>query len=101
MATLKAGGRMQSSVCSTEVMIVKAPAEADLTCGGAELIPLGQEKSSASPAEGHDGGTQIGKRYVDADETLEVLCTKPGKGALAVGGTLLTIKGAKPLPSSD
>ena len=46
-------------------------------------------------------GTQIGKRYVDEAGTLELLCTKPGEGSLAVGGTALQIKGAKPLPSSD
>jgi len=101
MAKLKAGTRLQSAVCSTEVMIVKAPEEADLTCGGAPLLPLGKDKSGADPADGADGGTQIGKRYVDADETLELLCTKPGKGSLAVGGAAMSIKGAKPLPSSD
>jgi len=101
MATLKAGTRLQSAVCSTEVMIVKAPEDAVLTCGGVALLALGEAKPGGDPAEGADGGTQIGKRYVDADETLEILCTKPGKGALAAGGTPLTIKGAKPLPSSD
>jgi hypothetical protein len=101
MSKLKAGTRLQSSVCSTEVMIVKAPEEADLRCGGAPLVALGQEKSGAAIAEGADGGTQIGKRYVDAGETLEVLCTKPGQGTLALGDVALTIKGAKPLPSSD
>jgi hypothetical protein len=30
-----------------------------------------------------------------------VLCTKPGEGALAVGGHELVLKSAKPLPSSD
>jgi len=101
MAKLKAGTRLQSAVCSTEVMIVKAPEEADLMCGGAPLLPLGAEKSGSGPADGADGGTQIGKRYVDADETLELLCTKPGKGTLALGEAALSIKGAKPLPSSD
>ena len=101
MATWKAGTRLQSAVCSTEVMIVKAPQEAELTCGGAALLALGEAKSGGDPAEGADGGTQIGKRYVDGDETVEILCTKPGKGTLAIGGVPLTIKGAKPLPSSD
>jgi hypothetical protein len=32
---------------------------------------------------------------------LELLCTKPGHGTLAAGGMALTVKGAKPLPSSD
>ena len=43
----------------------------------------------------------MGKRFADEDLGLEVLCTKPGAGSLSVGGTLLQVKGAKPLPSSD
>ena len=46
-------------------------------------------------------GTQIGKRYVNEAGDLELLCTKPGEGSLASGGTALTLKSAKPLPSSD
>ena len=40
-------------------------------------------------------------RYVDAAASLELLCTKPGKGSLGANGTPLAVKGAKPLPSSD
>ena len=43
----------------------------------------------------------MGKRYTDEDSTLEVLCSKPGPGALAADGREMPIKGAKPLPSSD
>jgi len=50
---------------------------------------------------GHKNGTQIGKRYVNEAGDLELLCTKPGEGSLAVGGTALTLKEAKALPSSD
>ena len=50
---------------------------------------------------GDDGSVVLGKRYVDEDDTLEVLCTKPGAGTLAVGGRPLVLKSAKPLPSSD
>ena len=41
-------------------------------------------------------GTQMGKRYVDADDTIELLCTKPGEGSLGLGDALLTIKESKP-----
>jgi hypothetical protein len=103
MGTLKAGTRLKSSVCSTEVMVVKAPSGAvELTCGGAPLVELGAPVSSGGAiAPGADGGTQIGKRYVDESGALELLCTKPGQGALAAHGKPLTVKGAKPLPSSD
>ncbi len=103
MAKLKAGTRFQSAVCSTEVMVVKAPdGDVEPTCGGAPLLELGEEKSSgAAIAEGADGGTQIGKRYVNEAGDLELLCTKPGEGTLAAGGAPLRFKEAKALPSSD
>ena len=98
---LKAGTRLKSSVCATEVMVVAAPKEVvEVTCGGAPLIPL-TESGGGTIAENARGGTQIGKRYVNAAGDLEVLCTKPGEGTLASGGAPLAIKGAKPLPSSD
>jgi hypothetical protein len=46
-------------------------------------------------------GSQMGKRYVDADTGFEGLCTKPGKGSFALDGRALTVKEAKKLPSSD
>ena len=38
---------------------------------------------------------------MNAAGDLELLCTKPGEGSLAAGGAPLTLKEAKPLPSSD
>lgn len=101
---LKPGARLRSTACTTEVMVVQAPAAAvALTCGGAPLAPLGAPASApakaSAPAPG--GGTQIGKRYVNAAGDLELLCTKPGAGTLAADGTPLAIKSARPLPSSD
>ena len=43
----------------------------------------------------------MGKRYVDAAGTVELLCVKPGKGTLAADGVALLLKEAKPLPASD
>src|ERR1700716_2362357 len=100
---LKAGVRFTSSVCDTQVMVVKAPAgEQDLRCGGAPMLGAtvtASDTASLDPA--YAGGTLIGKRYVNADESIELLCTKGGKGALALNGTPLAIKQAKQLPSSD
>jgi hypothetical protein len=103
MPVLKAGSRMRSAVCSTEVMVIQAPAgDVDVRCGGAPLVPLGTAPAAgAAPAPGAAGGTQIGKRYVSESGELELLCTKPGGGTLALGEQALAIKGAKPLPSSD
>ena len=42
MALLKAGGRWSSSVCDTEVIVVKGPEnEVSLTCGGVEMVEAG------------------------------------------------------------
>lgn len=103
MATaLKAGGRFKSAVCDSQVMVVKAPAgEHDLRCGGVEMIAPAAAASGGEPDAAHAAGTLIGKRYVNADESLELLCTKGGKGSLSFNGTALEVKQAKQLPSSD
>jgi hypothetical protein len=100
---LKAGGRIRSAVCTTEVMVILAPqGDVDLSCGGAPVLALGTEPAAdAAIADDAKGGTQIGKRYVNEAGDLELLCTKPGDGSLQLAGAELTIKGAKPLPSSD
>ena len=70
--------------------------------GRAVLAAAHEPKQLAAfPDADHTEGTQIGKRYVNEAGDLEVLCTKPGEGSLSVDGVALTIKGAKPLPSSD
>ena len=46
-------------------------------------------------------GTLIGKRYIDARERVEVLCTQGGLGSLTFEGVVMSVKQAKALPSSD
>jgi hypothetical protein len=103
MALLKAGTRLKSAVCSSELMVVVAPKhEVTLTCGGVPVIELaGDPPAGVALDPSHKQGTQMGKRYTNEAGDLEILCTKPGEGGLAVDGTPLEIKGAKPLPSSD
>lgn len=102
MPELKPGGRLQSTVCTTEVIVVKAPGgDVDVTCGGAPMAEAGSAEVSGAPAADAAEGTLLGKRYVNDDESLELLCTKPGDGSLGVGDTLLSLKEAKPLPASD
>ena len=102
MAVLKAGARFKSAVCDTQVMVIKAPAgELELMCGGAAMLaPTAAAPAGAALHAGGEGSL-IGKRYVNADESVELLCTKGGAGALALGGTPLEVKQAKQLPSSD
>lgn len=98
---LKAGSRFKSAVCETQVMVIKAPAgEWALACGGSDMIAP-TASGSGTPDAALSGDTLIGKRYVNADESLELLCTKGGKGTLTLDGTPLEIKQAKQLPSSD
>ncbi len=102
MAALKAGSRMKSGVCDTQVMVIAAPdGDVDLTCGGAPMLDVTADAPGGDVDPGHKEGTQIGKRYVNEAGDLELLVSKPGDGSLSVGDTALEIKGAKPLPSSD
>jgi hypothetical protein len=57
--------------------------------------------AGASISQDAAKGTALGKRYVSEAGDLELLCTKPGEGSLGLGDALLTLKEAKPLPSSD
>ncbi len=103
MARLKTGSRLRSAVCVTEVMVIAAPdADVEITCGGAPMLDIAAERpSGTSVSPDAAKGTALGKRYVSEAGDLELLCTKPGEGSLAASGTLLTLKEAKPLPSSD
>ncbi len=102
MAELKAGGRLKSAVCDTEVIVVKAPdGEVDVRCGGAAMVDPADDARGGTPDGAAAEGTLLGKRYVNEDESLELLCTKAGEGSLGVGDALLSLKEAKPLPASD
>jgi hypothetical protein len=100
---MKAGTRLRSAACDTEVVIVRAPAETvALTCGGQPMRLVDDASDAVGEIDpSHASGTAIGKRYNHDASGLELLCTKAGQGSLAVAGELLPIKGAKPLPSSD
>ncbi|MCB1695596.1 MAG: hypothetical protein H6987_16975 [Pseudomonadales bacterium] len=102
MAELKAGTRIKSAVCTTEVMVIAAPAgDTDVTCGGVSMISLADTATAGAMDPAHAHGTLLGKRYVNTAGNLELLCVKPGDGSLAVGGETLVLKEAKALPSSD
>ncbi|MGI9622244.1 MAG: hypothetical protein ACR2PK_05345 [Acidimicrobiales bacterium] len=99
---LRPGSRLKSSVCETEVIAIKASGNVDVTCGGAAMVDAtSATDAQGEPVSGADGGTAMGKRYVDEGDTIELLCTKPGAGSLGIDDTLLTLKESKPLPASD
>ena len=101
-AKFRAGQQLVSAVDSTAVIVIRAPeAEGTLTCGGVAMADPGQPVPAAEPDPALMGGTQIGKRYVDEADTIQVLCTKAGNGTLALDGRPLVLQAAKPLPASD
>ena len=95
---MKPGSRIKSNACDTEVVVIKYTAGA-VQCGGADMSDAGG--GGAELSADFAGGSVMGKRYVDAAGTLELLCVKPGKGSLSVDGVALIVKEAKPLPASD
>ena len=99
---LKTGARMPSIVCDGEVMVEAAPAGAvAMTCGGAPMVASGTDAPRADIDPDQAVGIQIGKRYVNEEGTLEVLCVKAGEGQLGANGELMLQKDTKKLPKTD
>ncbi|WP_214402229.1 hypothetical protein [Pseudonocardia lacus] len=100
---VKPGMRLRSATCDGQFVVVRPPATAvELTCGGAPVVDLAAGAGEAVPlADRFAGGTQVGKRYGHPGSGLELMCTRAGKGSLAVGDEVLEPLVAKPLPSSD
>jgi hypothetical protein len=104
---LRPGEQLASTVCTTRVAVIRVPARGRplIACGGEPMVPAGSMRRPVSGngpnADGDAAATLIGKRYTDAAETVELLCTSSGAGALSCDGAPMTVKAAKPLPASD
>jgi hypothetical protein len=99
---LKPGLRLKSQVGATEMVVIKGTGDHDLACGGVPVVGLDDPVADGLEiAADRTGSTLLGKRYTDAEDTVEVLCTKPGDGALSLDGQPLDVKTAKALPASD
>ena len=100
---LKPGSRWKSAVCDTELVIVRpAKISVELECGGRPVIPHGQAQPSGGQlSPQHALGSAAGKRYVDPESGLEVLCSKAGAGSLSIDGRSIGAMEAKKLPASD
>jgi hypothetical protein len=73
--------------------MIKGPdGDRQLLCGGMPM--LSEPRASGAPALTCGPTIEIGKRYTDEEDAVEVLCTKPGYGPLAFGGRSLTLKAA-------
>lgn len=100
---LRPGLRLESVTCDAQVVVVKAPKDAqdvDVRCGGEPMREL-DSGGPRAPISADGEATLLGKRYADDELGLELLCTRGGDGALSIGDRPLLVKGAKPLPSSD
>jgi len=103
---MKVGGRYRSKNTTVEIIVVKGPKqEIAFTCAGEEMV--GREAGPRSTAGENPPDTAaedllvLGKRYVDSDSGLEVLCTTAGAGPVCVDGRRMAMAEAKLLPSSD
>lgn len=101
MTDLTTGKRLRSGVSDTQVIVVRSPAApVELLCGGHPMtanLPVAADAATSIT----ENDTVLGKRYVDTDTGLEVLCTKAGAGVLSADGRQLTIKAPNALPASD
>ncbi len=99
---LKAGDRLHSTVSDAEVIVIRAPGDdVAVTCGGLPLARAGEDGPRLAGPRRAGGRGPAREAVRRRGDTLELLCTKPGEGALAVDGRPLQLKTAKPLPSSD
>jgi hypothetical protein len=98
---LKVGQTLESAVDATALVVVRCP-DRDLavTCGGHAMVPRG-EAQERLPAESSGQGTLLGKRYTAEGVEIELLCVQAGQHPVAVDGTEVAVKSAKPLPASD
>jgi hypothetical protein len=100
---LKPGSRWKSAVCNAEFVVVRPPSSSGVpACGGEPLVPYAEDKPAGGPlSPDHAAGSVLGKRYLDAESGLAVLCSKPGAGSLSLDGRPLVLQEAKKLPASD
>ena len=99
MTQYRIGERLRSQTSNAQLVVIRAAGDIEITCDGVLLAREGDD-----PAPGDGSGTapiEVGKRYEDSAETVELLCVAAGSGELAVDGAPLQLKVPKPLPASD
>jgi hypothetical protein len=102
MLDIKPGDRLRGIGCTTEVVVIKAARpEVEIQCGGAPMVSLSDTNSGEATAATRGEQILVGKRYIDDEVGLELLCTKAGCGPLSIEDRTLTVKTARALPASD
>ena len=84
MRVLKPGLRLKSAVCPPRSWSSAPPGtEASISCGGADMLATTESAPAGARLDpAFAQGSLIGKRYVDAADALELLCTKGGEGTI-------------------
>lgn len=97
---LKIGMRLFAQNSSCEVIVIKISGTVGaISCAGLEMLPDAPGETVPKTSDGPL--VELGKRYSEEDELIELLCSKGGVGPLAADGRVLRLKAAKPLPASD
>jgi hypothetical protein len=99
---LQVGQALHSAVDSTALMVIRgSDLDLTVTCGGEAMAPPGEGAGPLPAATATGGGAVLGKRYTVDGLGVELLCVKGGEYAVAIDGTDVVQKGARPLPASD
>src|SRR4051794_24045267 len=96
---LTPGLKLRSATSAAQVIVIRGAGNLDLTLAGSPVSAT--EEGLPAGTSGTGDALLIGKRYADASDTVELLCTLPGAGPLALAGEVLNERAAKALPSSD
>jgi hypothetical protein len=98
---LRVGQTLESAVDTTALVVVRcSDQDLTVTCGGRPMAPRGEVKERV-PAADTGSGALLGKRYIVDGVDIELLCVQGGEHPVAVDGTEVSVKAAKPLPASD
>ena len=104
---MKVGTKYRSQNSTAEIIVIRGTSEeVDLTCAGASMVAVARPGTRPSPAPSPAGAAEgerlaIGKRYVDGETGVEVICTTAGTGPVCIDGRPLTVAAAKLLPTGD
>ena len=93
-------GKIYLGPSGVQIIVTKG-GDADLSDGDTLLLQKDSGQDFPEGAAPGEGQLQLGKRYKSADESVEILVSKPGACALRCGGEPMGLKEAKALPSSD
>ncbi|MCC5575221.1 hypothetical protein IMZ11_06145 [Microtetraspora sp. AC03309] len=99
---LRVGQTLKSLVDTTGLVVVRCTdQDLSVTCGGHEMSPDAPGERVPAVGGPNGSGLQLGKRYTVDGTDVELLCVQGGEHSVAVDGTEVVQKSAKPLPASD